>query len=113
MESRADAPAQPSPDSRAIELIRSIVVSAEIEASKDPSPGANAAIAWRTIGQIRRILTGDDAAVPAQAGADQIEQILHDHFYTGEPGDLERIRSAAKALRALTRPQRQEDDSNG
>jgi hypothetical protein len=87
---------------RAIELIRSIVVSAEIEAGKDLSPGASAAIAWRTIGQIRGILTGDDATAPAQAvqaSGDQIEQILHDHFYTGEPGDLERIKSAAKALR--------------
>jgi len=41
-------------------LIRSIVVSAEIEAGKDLRPGVSAAIAWRTIGQIRKVLADDE-----------------------------------------------------
>ncbi len=41
-------------------LIRSIVVSARIEAGENNSPGANAAIAWRTIGEIEKILMDHD-----------------------------------------------------
>lgn len=38
---------------------------------------------------------------PQAASRDQIDDILRDHFYTGEPGDLDAIRLAAKALRAI------------
>jgi hypothetical protein len=44
-----------------LSLIRSIVVSAKIEAGENLSPGASAAIAWRTIGEIETILTNHSA----------------------------------------------------
>lgn len=47
-------------DADKLSLIRSIVVSAEIEAGKDLSPTASAAIAWRTIGQLRQVLVNDE-----------------------------------------------------
>lgn len=51
-------------DTDKLALIRSIVVSAEIEAGKDLGPTANAAIAWRTIGQLRKILVNDEIRGP-------------------------------------------------
>jgi hypothetical protein len=39
-----------------LELIRSIVVSASIKAGENLSPGSTAAIAWRTIGDIQKVL---------------------------------------------------------
>ncbi len=50
-------------DADTLKLIRSIVISAEIEAGGDLSPGASAAIAWRTIGELRRVLVGDENKV--------------------------------------------------
>lgn len=47
-------------DADKLALIRSILVSAEIEAGKDLGPTANAAIAWRTIGQLRKILVNEE-----------------------------------------------------
>lgn len=50
-------------DADKLALIRSIVVSAEIEAGKDLSPTASAAIAWRTISQLRKVLVNDENRV--------------------------------------------------
>lgn len=47
-------------DSDKLALIRSIVISAEIEAGTNLSPSASAAIAWRTIGQLRQILIREE-----------------------------------------------------
>ena len=47
-------------DADKLALVRSIVVSAEIEAGNDLSHTASAAIAWRTIGQLRQVLTNDE-----------------------------------------------------
>lgn len=52
-------------DTEKLALIRSIVISAEIEARNNLSPGASAAIAWRTIGQIRKVLVPNDEIRPA------------------------------------------------
>jgi hypothetical protein len=52
-------------DKDKVDLIRSIVISAKIEAGNNLSPGASSAIAWRTIGEINKILSGNDENKPA------------------------------------------------
>lgn len=51
-------------DADKLALVRSIVVSAEIEAGKDLSPTGSAAIAWRTIGQLKQVLMNEEIRIP-------------------------------------------------
>lgn len=47
-------------DATRLALIRSIIGQAEIETGKNLSPAVTAAVAWRTIGHIKKLIGPDD-----------------------------------------------------